>query len=169
MFWPIPIRPPGTAVAMRSAAPKDAAANSMPDIAEKPVEKRRRRARKTGSRTVTVLMGLVVVLCVSLLAIHFYPTPCDKCGKRVVRNRGVRFVSEWRLFLPRSYLARERPFLCKACFDGILRASPAKDEASRQALATYLTDPAAASAVREAMQRPPRDASRAPFPADSEP
>ena len=122
-----------------------------------------------GSRAVTALTSAAVVLAVFLAALRLYPTPCDSCGRRVARHRGARLVQGWRFFLPDATLDLDRPFLCPECFQGLLRASPAKDKASRAALAAYLTDPAAARAVRDAMQRPPQGGARVPLPPGEEP
>lgn len=122
-----------------------------------------------GSRAVTALMCAVVVLAVALAALRVYPTPCDACGRRVARQRGARLVPGWRFFLPEAELGLDRPFLCPSCFQGLLRASPAKDQASREALAAYLTNPAAARAVREAMQRAPQGQAAVPLPPGDDP
>lgn len=121
-----------------------------------------RKKDSKGSRAVTALASAIVVLLVALVALRMYPTPCHACGRRVARHRGATLVPGWRFFLPEADLDLDRPFLCPACFQGLLRGSPAKDQASREALAAYLTDPAAARAVREAMQRAPQEQAAVP-------
>ena len=116
------------------------------------------RWRSKSSRSAGALAIFALALAGLLAYHHLRPTSCRKCEVQSARFRTQRLVRGWRRFLPDAELAGERPVVCRACFDSLLQDSPAKDAISRQALATYLTDPAAAQPVLEALSADPREA-----------
>lgn len=117
-------------------------------------EKTIRRATRHGSRTATALAFLALAFGGMLGIIHLRPVRCDMCGGQSARFRTVRLVRGWQIFLPDAPFEQDRPTLCGLCFRALLMDSPAKDEVSRQTLATYLTDPRAAQPVFDALGRP---------------